>query len=158
MQKKAYEVLLNAHEAAIASLKPGNKANVVYKSAISIVKRDAPEFVGSFAKTAGTGIGIEFRESVLGLNAKNDRVLMAGMVFNVSLGFQDLQAQTTNIKTEKFSLLLADTVIIGEKLPEVVTSINFKALEDVAYERSKAKDESKSIVGSLLKATLRSEN
>ncbi|KAK9109709.1 hypothetical protein Sjap_017769 [Stephania japonica] len=167
IQKNAYEVLLKAHEAAIASLKPGNKASAAYKAALSVVKQDAPEFVDSFAKSAGTGIGIEFRESGLSLNAKNDRVLMVGMVFNVSLGFHDLQAQTANVKTEKFSLLLADTVIIGEKLPEVVTSINSKALKDVAYcfeedeeeeERSKAKDESKGTVGSWLKATLRSKN
>ncbi|KAK9112087.1 hypothetical protein Scep_019606 [Stephania cephalantha] len=92
MQKKAYEVLLKAHKATIASLKPSNKDSAAYKAALSIVKRDAPEFVGSFAKTAGTGIGIELREFGLGLNAKDGRVLMGGMVFNVSLGFQDLRS------------------------------------------------------------------
>ncbi|KAL0292241.1 UNVERIFIED_CONTAM: FACT complex subunit SPT16 [Sesamum calycinum] len=107
IKSKAYEVLLKAHDAAIATLKPGNKA--------------------------GTGIGLEFRESGLSLNGKNDRILKTGMVFNVSLGFQNLQTETKNPKTQKFSVLLADTVIIGQSAPEVVTSTSSKAVKDVAY-------------------------
>ncbi|XP_010276527.1 PREDICTED: FACT complex subunit SPT16-like [Nelumbo nucifera] len=168
MQSKAYEVLLKAHEAAINALKPGNKVSAAYQAALSVVEKDAPELVASLTKSAGTGIGLEFRESGLSLNAKNDRVLKSGMVFNVSLGFQNLQAQTNNVKTEKFSLLLADTVIIGEKLPEVVTSISSKSVKDVAYsfnedeeeeeEQPKVKAESNGTETFLSKATLRSDN
>lgn len=133
MQSKAYEVLLKAHEAAINALKPGNNANAVYQAALAIVEKDGSELAANLTKTAGTGIGIEFRESGLNLNAKNDRVLKPGMVFNVSLGFQNLQAETNDPKTQKFSVLLADTVIVGEEIPNVVTSISSKAVKDVAY-------------------------
>uniref|UniRef100_A0A7N0U8U9 FACT complex subunit n=1 Tax=Kalanchoe fedtschenkoi TaxID=63787 RepID=A0A7N0U8U9_KALFE len=132
-QSKAYEVLLKAHEAAISALVPGKKISTAYQSAISVIEKDAPELLASLTKSAGTGIGIEFRESGLALNAKNDRVLKPGMVFNVSLGFHNLQSNSKNPKTDKFSMLLADTVVVSEKAPDVVTSMCSKAVKDVAY-------------------------
>lgn len=169
MQSKAYEVLLKAHEAAIGALKPGNKVSAAYQAALAVVEKDAPELVSNLTKSAGTGIGLEFRESGLNLNAKNDRVLKPGMVFNVSLGFQNLQTDTNNPKTQKFSVLLADSVIVGEKGPEVVTSISSKAVKDVAYsfnedddeeeeERPKVKPEANGGEAVSSKATLRSDN
>ncbi|KAJ4952611.1 hypothetical protein NE237_029443 [Protea cynaroides] len=167
LQSKAYEVLLKAHEVAIGALIPGNKVSTVYQAALSVVEKETPELAQNLTKSAGTGIGLEFRESGLNLNAKNDRVLKAGMVFNVSLGFQNLQAQTNSPKTEKFSLLLADTVIINEKQPEVVTSISSKAVKDVAYsfnedeeeeEQPKGKAETIGNAPLLSKASLRSDN
>ncbi|XP_043701550.1 FACT complex subunit SPT16-like isoform X2 [Telopea speciosissima] len=169
VQSKAYEVLLRAHEAAINALKPGSKVSAAYQAALSVVEKDAPELVANLTKSAGTGIGLEFRESGLSLNAKNDRELKAGMVFNVSLGFQNLQAQTNNPKTQTFSLLLADTVLVNEKKPEVLTSVSSKAVKDVAYsfnedeeeeeqQQQKSKAEANGIEPLLSKATLRSEN
>jgi nucleosome binding factor SPN SPT16 subunit len=169
-QSKAYEVLLKAQEAAISTLKSGNRVSNAYQAALSVVEKDAPELAANLTKTAGTGIGLEFRESGLSLNAKNDRDLKPGMVFNVSLGFQNLQAETKNPKTQKFSVLLADTVIVGEEVPEVVTISSTKAVKDVAYsfneddeeedERPKIKTEAKGsgTRNSLSKATLRSDN
>ncbi|MCL7024190.1 hypothetical protein MKW94_007488 [Papaver nudicaule] len=133
MQSKAYGVLLKAHEAAIGALKAGSMVSAPYEAALAVIKKDGPELVPNLAKTAGAGIGLEFRESGLILNAKNDRILKTGMVFNVSLGFQNLQAQTNNPKTEKYSLLLGDTVIVKENVPEVATMISSKAVKDVAY-------------------------
>ncbi|KAL3843574.1 hypothetical protein ACJIZ3_000977 [Penstemon smallii] len=133
VQSKAYEVLLKAHDAAIAALKPGNKASDAYLAALSIVEKEAPELGPNLTKTAGTGIGLEFRESGLSLNGKNDKMLKTGMIFNVSLGFQNLQIESKNPKTQKFSVLLADTVVIGERAPEVTTSASSKAVKDVAY-------------------------
>ncbi|KAJ6384693.1 hypothetical protein OIU78_027898 [Salix suchowensis] len=63
MQSKAYEILLQAHEAAISALKPGNTVSAVYQAALSVVEKDAPELIANLTKTAGTGIGLEFRES-----------------------------------------------------------------------------------------------
>ncbi|KAG6750357.1 hypothetical protein POTOM_044847 [Populus tomentosa] len=167
MQSKAYEILLQAHEAAISALKPGNMVSAVYQAALSVVEKDAPELTANLTKTAGTGIGLEFRESGLSLNSKNDQVLRQGMVFNVSLGFQHLQAETKNPKTQKYSVLLADTVIVGEKFADVVTSKCTKAVKDVAYsfneddqeeDRPKVKPERRGSATTLSKATLRSDN
>ncbi|XP_078436133.1 global transcription factor C [Wolffia australiana] len=141
VQSKAYEVLLKAQDAAIGALKPGNKVSAVYLAALTVVEKEAPEFVPNLTKSAGTGMGLEFRESGLGLNAKNDRILKPGMVFNVSLGFQNMQAQTKNPKTDKFSLLLADTVVVGEKSPEILTAACSKAVKDVSYSFNDGEDE-----------------
>nr|GMD40658.1 FACT complex subunit SPT16-like [Ipomoea batatas] len=168
MQSKAYEVLLKAHDAAISALRPGKKAGEAYQAAISIIETEAPELTASVTKSAGTGIGLEFRESGLILNGKNDRLLKAGMVFNVSIGFQNLQTETKNPKTGKFSMLLADTVIVGQTSPEVVTSMSSKAVKDVAYsfnedgdeeeEQTKVKVKPDRAEGLPSKATLRSVN
>ncbi|KAI3882641.1 hypothetical protein MKX03_000081 [Papaver bracteatum] len=149
MQSKAYGVLLKAQDAAIGALKAGSKVSVAYEAALAVFEKDGPELVPNLTKTAGTGIGLEFRESGLNLNAKNDRVLKAGMVFN-------------------FSLLLADTVIVRENIPEVVTMISSKPLKDLAYlfneddeeeeAKPKAKAEPNGSESLLSKATLRSDN
>ncbi|CAL5330032.1 unnamed protein product [Camellia sinensis] len=147
-----YEVLLKAHDAAISALKPGNKAGAAYKAALSVVEKDAPELVANLTKSAGTGIGLEFWESGLSLNGKNDR------------------AETKNPKTQKFSVRLSDTVIVGEKSPEVVTTMGSKAVKDVAYsfnedeeeeeeeEQPKVKAEANRSKALPSKATLRSVN
>ncbi|KAK2982171.1 hypothetical protein RJ640_008809 [Escallonia rubra] len=167
MQSKAYEVLLKAHEAAISALKPGNNANSVYQAALTVVEREAPELAANLTRSAGTGIGLEFRESGFTLNPRNDRVLKAGMVFNVTLGFQNLQTQIKGSKTQKFSLLLADTVIITDGGNEVATALSSKAVKDVAYsfnddeeeeEQPKVKAESNEPDSIYSKATLRSDN
>lgn len=183
VQSKAYEVLLKAHEAAIGALKPGNKVSAAYQAALSVVEKEAPELVPNLTKSTGTGIGLEFRESGLNLNAKNDRVVKAKMIFNVSIGFQNLQNQkkakmnfnvlncfgklTRKPKNQMFSLLLADTVIVGENNPEVVTSKCSKAVKDVAYsfnedgeeeERPNVKAEANGTEALPSKTTLRSDN
>lgn len=169
LQSKAYKVLLKAHEAAIAALKPGKKAVDAYLAAVSVVENEGAEFAPHLTKSAGTGIGLEFRESSLSLNGKNDRILKTGMIFNVSLGFQNLLKETNNPKVQNFSLLLADTVIIGETAAEVVTSTCSKAWKDVAYsfnddgeeeeeEPVKAKSTPKGAEALPSKATLRSVN
>ncbi|KAG6511843.1 hypothetical protein ZIOFF_029921 [Zingiber officinale] len=165
-QIKAYDVLVKAHDAVIGSLKPGNTVGAAYQAAIAVVQKEAPELLSNLTKSAGTGIGLEFRESGLSLNSKNDRLLKPGMVFNLSLGFQNLQAQTKNPKTEIYSLLLADTVIVSEKPPEVLTASCSKAVKDVAYSFNEEEEEELPSVKAVLnnkgvlasKATLRSDN
>ncbi|XP_057435713.1 FACT complex subunit SPT16-like [Lotus japonicus] len=139
LQSKAYEVLLKAQEAVICSLKPGNKLSVAYQAAVSVVEKDAPELISNLTKSAGTSIGIEFRESGLNLNAKNEQIIKEGMVFNVSLGMQNLQ----NDNSKLFSLLLADTIIINKDRTEVLTTMSSKALKDVAYSFKEDEEEEK---------------
>lgn len=166
IQSKAYEVLLKAHEAVIGSLKPGNKLSAAYHAAVSVVEKEAPDMVSCLTKSAGTGIGIEFRESGLNINAKNDQIVKEGMTFNVSLGFQNLQCENSKSKNKVFSLLLADTVIINKDKSDVVTSMSSKALKDVAYsfnedeeeEKPKSKADHSATEHLVSKTTLRSDN
>ncbi|KAI3902676.1 hypothetical protein MKW92_050917 [Papaver armeniacum] len=104
----------------IGALMAGSKVSAGYEAALAVVEKNGPEL---------------FCESGLNLNAKNDSkwILKSGMVFNIFLGFQNLQAQTNNVKTEKFSLLL-DTVIVKENIPIVVTMISSKVVKDEMLE------------------------
>ncbi|KAF8086502.1 hypothetical protein N665_0623s0009 [Sinapis alba] len=136
LQSKAYEVLLKAHEAAINAMRPGRKLSTVYQAALSVVEKEAPELVDKLTKSAGTGIGLEFRESGLNINAKNDKVLRPQMSFNVSLGFQNLECETeSRSKKKKFSLFLADTVIVNDQDPEIFTAKCSKLGIDVTYDK-----------------------
>ncbi|XP_071700392.1 FACT complex subunit SPT16-like [Rutidosis leptorrhynchoides] len=132
-QRKAYQVLLKAQEAAIGALKPGNKASSVYKAVVAVIEKEAPELTANLTKSAGTGIGLVFRESGLILNEKNKRTFKTGTVLNVSLGFQNLQTNSNNARTQNYALLLADTVIVTDNGHEVVTGLSTKAFKDVAY-------------------------
>jgi nucleosome binding factor SPN SPT16 subunit len=134
----AYKVLCQAHDAAIAALTPGSMVSSSYQAAVAVVRDKAPELLPFLTKSAGAGIGIEFRETWLSLTEKNDRTLKDGMIFNVSLGFQNLVDKTNSDKTNKdktkeFSLWLADTVLICKKNPEVLTAFISKADGDVFY-------------------------
>ncbi|KAJ0240913.1 FACT complex subunit Spt16 [Hirschfeldia incana] len=157
LQRKGYEVLLKAHEAAINAMRPGRKLSSVYQAAVSVVEKEAPELVEKLTKSAGSGVGLEFRESGLNINAKNEKVLRPEMVFNVSLGFHNLECESKN---KIFSLFLADTVIVkDEEVPEVLTAKCSKIVTDVTYykdekPRKKARTENYFIN----KTSLRSHN
>ncbi|GJS96898.1 FACT complex subunit SPT16 [Tanacetum coccineum] len=164
-QTKSYQVLRKAHEAAIGAIKPGNKASDVYKAALSVVEKEAPKLTANLTKTAGTGIGLEFRELVLNLNEKNDRIFRTGMVLNVALGFQNMQTKSSITKSQNYALFLADTVIVTATGPEVVTS---KRSKDHSYSfndstekedvKPNVKFEPKLTEAIFSKATLRSNN
>ncbi|KAI4364642.1 hypothetical protein MLD38_020704 [Melastoma candidum] len=166
-QSKAYQVLLKAHEAAISALKPGSRLSAAYSAALTVVQKEAPDLVPHLTKSAGTGIGLEYRESGLSINAKNEKVVKENMVFNVSLGFHNLKNNSNNAKNHNFSLLLADTVIMGKEKAEVVTHVSSKAAKDVAYsfnedeeevERPKKTQKVNGIESFMTKTMLRSDN
>uniref|UniRef100_A0A0D9XZ22 FACT complex subunit n=1 Tax=Leersia perrieri TaxID=77586 RepID=A0A0D9XZ22_9ORYZ len=145
----AYKVLRQAHDAAIAALKPGSKVSDSYQAAVSVVRDKAPELVPFLTKSAGTGIGLEFRETWLSLNEKNDRILKEGMVFNVSLGFQNLLEKNSDYKNKEYSLWLADTVLVCKEKPHVLTAFVSKADDDAFYSFDEEKAESPSVKLSL---------
>ncbi|KAL5994590.1 hypothetical protein ACLOJK_024643 [Asimina triloba] len=124
-QVLALRALIKAQKAAISVLRPGNKVSAAYQEAVSVVEKEAPEFAPHLTESAGSGIGLEFCDSRrLSLDGSNERVLEVGMVFNVSLGFENLQVDTGNPLTEKFSMLIADTVVINEASTEALTDFS----------------------------------
>ncbi|KAF8659787.1 hypothetical protein HU200_058252 [Digitaria exilis] len=129
----AYKVLLKAHDAAIAALTPGGRASMSYQAAVDAIRGEAPDLLPFLSKSGGTGIGIEFRETWLALNEKNDLTLKEGMLFNVSLGFQNILVKSSDDKIKEFSLWLADTVLIGKEKPEVLTALISKGENDAFY-------------------------
>ena len=65
----------------------------------------------NLTKTFGSIIGIEFKDSAVTISGKCNAKITKNMVFNVSIGFQDLQnSEGSDSKSRSYSLFLADTV------------------------------------------------
>ncbi|PRQ42245.1 putative peptidase M24 [Rosa chinensis] len=127
LPSKACEVLYKAHEAAIKELKPGNKACTAYEAAVSVVKKEAPELSCKMTTNTRPGIIFALHESVLDLNGQNEQLVKEGEVFNMSLGFENLQYS----KGKRISMWLADTVTVQSVIPEVLTAKCSKTNENI---------------------------
>ncbi|KAI0340514.1 FACT complex subunit SPT16 [Trametopsis cervina] len=110
-QEAIYDLLTALQGELLSFMKDGVTGRDVYQHALSFVKEKKPELEKHFVKSVGHGIGMEFRDSAYLLSAKNSRKLKNGMVFNLALGFQELEEGG-----KKYALHLVDTVVVnGEK-------------------------------------------
>lgn len=64
--------------------------------------------------------GIEYREAAQVLNGKNERKVESGMIFNITVGLQNLEDKTNG----PYALMVADTVVVKDasSAPEVMLS------------------------------------
>lgn len=136
-----YDFLLKLQSHLITNvLKQGTIAKDAYQGAIDFITKENPDLVGNFTKTCGWLMGIEFRDSLLILNAKNERKLVDGQLFSLTIGFNDL----TNDNGSKYSLVLTDTIKITDSEPTILTN-HLKARSEVSFffkdEGTKVKDE-----------------
>jgi nucleosome binding factor SPN SPT16 subunit len=93
-----YEVLLEVQEACLAVMQPGNPLKSVYKAAVNYLKRNGHEdLVDKLPKNLGFAQGLDFRDSTLLLSPKNSVTLRKGMVFCLSIGFQNLELTESNL-------------------------------------------------------------
>ena len=63
------------------------------------------------------------------INGKSDRVVKAGMVFNVIISLRDMRTSGGR----DYAIMLSDTVKVGTQGPELLTNDISKKLEDVSY-------------------------
>jgi len=90
---ETYEVLLEMQEACLQAMKPGNQLKAVYKAAVNFLKeRSGFEYlVGHLPKNLGFATGLEFRDGSFLLSPKNSAAFKQGMVFCLSVGFQNVE-------------------------------------------------------------------
>ena len=101
----------------LKALVEGAKLSDVYNAAESYIKKEKPALLDKMTKTLGFVTGLEFRESSLVIGPKNNAVVKKGMVFNVNLGFSDLDNPDSNDdRGKKCALFLSDTVLVAEVL------------------------------------------
>jgi nucleosome binding factor SPN SPT16 subunit len=89
-----YELLLEVQEACLQAMKPGNPIKNVYKAAVSVLQQrgdGAQDMVEHLPKTLGFCTGLDFRETAFLLSPKNSATIKEGMVFCLSVGFQNLK-------------------------------------------------------------------
>ncbi|KAI4288662.1 MAG: hypothetical protein L6R35_002080 [Caloplaca aegaea] len=124
-QESNYKLLLSVHEAIIKGAREGVVIKDLYNKAISVIKSSKKsELEKHFVKTVGGGIGLETKDIVLAINAKNTRVLKDGMTLYISTGFTDIEnRQPQDKKGKMYSLLVTDTIRIRrDQDPAVFTN------------------------------------
>jgi nucleosome binding factor SPN SPT16 subunit len=83
-------------------------------------------------KNCGFGIGIEFRESAFLLNSKNNVQLKLGMTLNVTIGFSNIQNESSDPKNKNYSLFIGDTIQVTDDAPVLLTKVD-KNLSVISY-------------------------
>lgn len=127
-RRENYDILLRVMNKAVEHLRPGVKLRVVYEEALNELKRQKPGLEQHLTKNIGFGTGIEFRDSSLLISPKNEREVKANMVFNISVGLQQLSDSIGN-----YALQVADTVIVSEDNRSVLTDKVAKDLKEITY-------------------------
>lgn len=83
---------MELQEACLRVIKPGAQLKQVYAAAVEFLKSSSKTayLVGHLPKNLGFCTGLDFRENALLLSPKNSVAFKRGMVFCLSIGFQDL--------------------------------------------------------------------
>ena len=127
-QKKTYQVLHDAQQLAISALKPGVPLRQVYEQVSNKIKELNLDLSNKTPLVFGYGIGLEFRESILAINAKNEKEIEDGMAFNVYVAVESLK---TNSK--EYAIYIGDTVVVRNGGNEIVTAEISKAYKNITY-------------------------
>lgn len=133
-QEANYALLLDIREAVMKDISDGTVAKDLYSKAIDLIRAKKPELEDKFVRSVGAGIGIELRDANMVLNAKNNRVLKSGMTLAISFGLTDLE--DTNSKDKKnpiYSMVITDTVRVGESGPHVFTKDAGVDMDSVSF-------------------------
>lgn len=147
--EKTYATLLALYNVCIETMTVGKEYKDVLKAARTFLEAKDASLLAHLPKSLGFAIGLEFRDSTLVLNANNATKFAAGMVLNISVGFQNVpllkdekkDAADAIQKLQVFSLLLADVVVVTEDtVPEVLTKFG-KEFSNVSYNISGGQDE-----------------
>ncbi|KRX76657.1 FACT complex subunit SPT16 [Trichinella sp. T6] len=133
----AYTLLLDVELKVMECLRPGVKLSEVYGYAEDLIRARKPQYLEYLTKSIGFGMGIEFRESALLINGKNNVYLHGicdyypGMVFNVHVGFCNFPNPEAKEKLDKVTaLFIGDTVLITEDGSVCLTDAAKKRLKN----------------------------
>lgn len=137
-QETLYKLILEAQSSMIDKLgEKGVKMSDVYNAGLGVVEAAAPELVKFLPDEFGHGLGIEFKERAFAFTKANDRQVVPGMVFNVSIGLLNVPLEQKEGETDRraaeFGVYLSDTVSVGSSSVEVWTDKAKKTFKDVRY-------------------------
>lgn len=164
-QEQNYSFAVALEKKIIESITDGANTKDIYKAAQDLIKESNPSLLPYFLKNVGWGTGIEFRDTSLLINEKNQQTLRNGMVLNVVVGFQNIpNDEVAKGKSKIYSILLIDTVRVTSSGAVILTE-SPKSRGDISYylkdedEAKPVKKEQKKPVNSaILKNKLRGEN
>lgn len=136
-QEKNYDFLLELHNYTVTLLRPQTKCSEVYQKSMEFVRSKRPDLVDKMLKYLGFGMGIEFRESMYALSPTNDNQITENSVFNLVIGFQDIQDD------KSYALMVADTVLITKEKTTLVTSKAPRESGEVSFYIEEEEDQKK---------------
>lgn len=128
-QKANYDLLLKTHQKVLQALRDGVSCKDLYTIAYDYVKKQSPGTEQKLTKNVGWGIGIDFRDSNVLLNAKNTKEIRNGMTLNVCVGFSNLKDSKNNTT---YALMVADTVRVKNDGYVMYTDLD-KAMNSVSF-------------------------
>jgi len=147
-QKVAYAIALEAQELVISSLKPGAVFQEVHEAAVGFVRKKQPALAACFVKLTGWSIGLELRDPQIMLNGNCTKVVKPGMVFCVSVGFNESNSSAdvaagVATKAAPYAIWICDTVLVEESdaSTTTLTAGASKALSDIMYELGEPADD-----------------
>ncbi|KAK4879994.1 hypothetical protein RN001_008140 [Aquatica leii] len=127
-----YNFLLNVEEEVLKKLQAGIKLSDVYEAGYSLVKKEKPNLIDNLTKSFGFAMGIEFRESSLMIGPKTSVIARKGMVFNLNLGFNNLENKEAADKEGKiYALFIGDTVMVNEGNPASLLTMSKKKIKNI---------------------------
>ncbi|TDL27246.1 FACT complex subunit SPT16 [Rickenella mellea] len=138
-QETVYALLLTLQAELLTIIKDGVTAREVYQHAITYIREKRPDLEKHFVKNIGFGMGMEFRDSVYLLTAKNTRKLKTSMIINLALGFQDLQDGSG----KRYALHLVDTVKVDHEKGICLTDGIKHAKDVLFFQNAEFDDDSK---------------
>lgn len=141
-QQDTYTFLLSLEEEITKNLTEGAKMSDVFNKACDFVRDKNSDLLKCMTKNVGFLMGIEFREGSMVLNAKNDNIVKKGMVFNINVGFSNLEnKESKDSGGKKYALFLGDTVLVtGDGPAQVLTSVKKKVRNVAIFLKSEDDD------------------
>lgn len=127
-----YNFLLNVEEEVMKKLQNGVKLSDVYETGYQYIKKEKPELIEHLTKNFGFAMGIEFKESSLMIGPKTTAVAKKGMIFNLNIGFSNLQNKDASDKEGKiYALFIGDTVMVNDGQPASVLTVSKKKMKNI---------------------------
>lgn len=120
-QEANYAFLLNIYDAVMKDIRDGIVSKDLYNKAVGIIRAKRPDLERHFLKSIGAGIGIEVKDANMVLNGKNNRILKSGMTLSITVGLTDVLNQDSTDRSSIYSMVITDTVRVGEHGPHVFT-------------------------------------
>lgn len=127
-----YNFLLNVEEEVMKKLQSGVKLSDVYDTGYQYIKKEKPELIEHLTKNFGFAMGIEFKESSLMIGPKTTAAAKKGMIFNLNIGFSNLQNKEASDKEGKiYALFIGDTVMVNDGQPASVLTVSKKKMKNI---------------------------
>lgn len=115
--EKNYDFLLGIEQQIFHNLKDGVTTKDIYNKILAHIIQEKPDLERHFLKNCGWLMGLDYKDSSLVLNAKNERIIHNGAIINITIGFQSLK----DAEYGDYALILSDTVRVTQGEPILLT-------------------------------------